>query len=82
MIEASSILEVISGFLAVEPAGLVPERELKELVKESFVLIELVVELQEVFGIQLQGRDLEGVHTVQQLVQVVQRASRGEPVDP
>jgi len=82
MIEASSILEVISGFLAVEPAELSPERELKELVSESFVLVELVVELQEVLGIQLQGRDLDGVHTVQQLVQVVQRASRGEPVDP
>jgi acyl carrier protein len=76
MPEADSVRAAIARFLGREPDALLPEQELKELVAESFVLVELVVELQEVFDVQLQGRDLEGVRTVRQLVEVVQRAAR------
>jgi len=75
MLDQTKILEAIASFLGRPPQELRPEVELRQLVAESFVLVELVVELQEVFQIQLHGRDLEGVKTVGQLIEVVQRAA-------
>lgn len=40
---------------------------LKELVTDSFLLVEMVIELQEVFGVQLVQDDLREVRTVSDL---------------
>ena len=71
----AKVKAAIAEFLGRELAEVRPEVELRELVEESFVLVELVVELQEAFGIQLHGRDLEGVKSVGQLLDVVRRAA-------
>ena len=73
--DEQKVKTAIAEFLGRPLADIRPEVELRELVEESFVLVELVVELQEAFGIQLHGRDLEGVTTVAQLLDVVRRAA-------
>lgn len=71
----TNVRTAMAEFLGRELSDVRPEVELRDLVEESFVLVELVVELQEAFGIQLHGRDLEGVKTVGQLLDVVRRAA-------
>lgn len=53
------------------------ETELIDLVTESFVLVELAIELQEDFGVRLDQRDLDGVRSVRDLVDLI--ASRIAP---
>ena len=73
--DEQKVKAAIAEFLGRPLADIRPEVELRELVEESFVLVELVVELQEAFEITLHGRDLEGVKTVAQLLEVVRRAA-------
>lgn len=44
---------------------------LKNLVAESFVLIEIMIELQETYGVRIQQQDMMGIQTVGDLVQLV-----------
>ncbi len=73
--DEAKVREAIAEFLGRPPAEVAPDAELRDLVEESFVLVELVVELQEIFAIQLHGQDLQGVKTVRQLVDLVRRTA-------
>ena len=44
---------------------------LKNLVSESFVLIEIMIELQEIYDIRIQQEDMLGIKTVDDLVALV-----------
>ncbi len=44
---------------------------LRNLVAESFVLIEIMIELQETYGVIIQQQDMLGIQTVGDLVQLV-----------
>ena len=46
---------------------------LTDLVAESFILVEMVIELQEEFGVRLVQEDLKDVKTVGDLIQVFGR---------
>lgn len=60
----------MASFLRQPISRLEDEIILTNLIAESFVLVELVIELQEEFGIQLVQEDLKNVKTVGDLVQV------------
>ncbi len=77
--DETGVKTTIAEFLGRRPDEIRQEVVLRELVEESFVLVELVIELQEVYGIQLHGQDLEGVTTVGQLLEVVRRAAARPP---
>jgi acyl carrier protein len=51
--------------------------ELIDLVADSFVLVEMAIELQEEFHVRLLQEDLNGVRTVADLIRLV--ASRARP---
>ncbi len=57
----------IAELLKVSAERVEGEAILKELVTDSFLLVEMVIELQEVFGIRLVQDDLRDVHTVAEL---------------
>ena len=57
----------IAELLKVSAERVEGEAILKELVTDSFLLVEMVIELQEVFGIRLVQDDLRDVHTVADL---------------
>ena len=71
MIDPQAVREKIAKFLKVPPAGLEAEATLTDLVHESFLLIQLVIELQEDFNARLVQEDLKEVKTVQDLIRQI-----------
>ena len=57
----------IAELLKVSEERVEGEAVLKELVTDSFLLVEMVIELQEVFGVRLVQDDLREVQTVTDL---------------
>jgi acyl carrier protein len=75
MIAGEAVRERISTFLRLAPGKAVDSAVLTDLVAESFVLVQLVIDLQEEFGVRLSGEDLRDVRTVGDLILAV--TSRG-----
>ena len=55
-----------------------PETELRDLVKDSFALVELVISLQQTFDAIIRQEDLEGVRTVGNLAERLYRAAQAQ----
>lgn len=68
-----NIKAALANTLNREPGELDDHTRLKDLVAESFALIEAVINLQEDLGIRLVQDDLRGVETVGDLVEVCAR---------
>lgn len=68
--------EKIATFLNQPPASIQDDAVLTSLVPESFLLVELVIELQEEFGVRLMQDDLKDVKTVNDLATVVERNAK------
>ncbi|HUP57849.1 MAG TPA: acyl carrier protein [Bdellovibrionota bacterium] len=66
------IKQRIATFLGKPLAALADEIPLRDLVVESFMLIEMVIEVQETFGIRVNQEDLKDVRTVGQLLSVLE----------
>lgn len=71
MIDGAAVRRRIGAFLKVTPERLRDEVVLASLVHESFVLIQLVMDLQEEFDVRLVQEDLKDVKTVADLVGVI-----------
>jgi acyl carrier protein len=67
---ARRVKQALGQSLARKPEELADEILLKNLVAESFALIETVIDLQEELGIRLLQEDLRDVETVGDLVRV------------
>jgi acyl carrier protein len=74
---AQDVTQFIAAFLKQAPDKVRPELELTALVKESFVLIQMVVEMQESLKVRLVQDDLAKVKTVGQLIEAVARKRGG-----
>lgn len=68
----------IARFLKVPVERLTDDADLAELVAESFVLVEMVIELQEQLRVRLTHEDLQAVRTVGQLVGLLEARRRGD----
>ena len=68
--KARRVKQALGQSLARKPEELADEILLKNLVAESFALIETVIDLQEELGIRLLQEDLRDVETVGDLVRV------------
>ena len=75
MIDPEAVRTRISTFLHLPPGKATDGAVLTDLVTESFVLVQLVIDLQEEFGIRLSGEDLREVRSVGDLITTV--TSRG-----
>jgi acyl carrier protein len=71
MIDPEAVRARIWTFLHLDPSKAVDGAVLTDLVTESFVLVQLVIDLQEEFGIRLSGEDLREVRTVGDLITTV-----------
>jgi acyl carrier protein len=71
MIDPQAVREKIAAFLKLPPARLNDAATLTDLVHESFLLIQLVIELQEEFNARLLQEDLKDVKTVQDLIRQI-----------
>ena len=72
------VREKIATFLNQPLAAISGDAVLTSLVPESFLLVELVIELQEEFGVRLMQDDLKDVKTVNDLAAVVERNAKGD----
>lgn len=68
MIDREEVRARISSFLRLSAGAAKDDALLSDLVAESFVLVQLVIELQEDFGVRLTGDDLREVRTVGELI--------------
>jgi acyl carrier protein len=59
------------------PESITDDAALSSLVNSSFVLVELVIELQEEFGVRFQQVDMNGVTTVGQLIALIESRVAG-----
>ena len=71
MLDAKTCKDKMARFLKKPMGSLEEGNVLMDLVNESFLLVELVIELQEEFGLRLVQEDLRLVRTVGDLVQVL-----------
>lgn len=70
--QRQELISQLAKLLRIDPARVTETARLTDLVADSFVLIETVVELQELLDITLVQEDLDGVQTVAQLLDVCQ----------
>jgi acyl carrier protein len=75
MLTESKIKETISGFLKLPADKLQDEAVLTDLVHESFVLVEMVMFLQDEFHVRIIQQDLRNVRTMGELIKVFQAKS-------
>jgi acyl carrier protein len=75
-IGAEAVLGRIAKLLAVPAAELSPRTVIRELVRESFMLVELVIDLQEEFGTYFTQEDLREIETIGELVTLMQASPR------
>jgi acyl carrier protein len=68
-----NVREKIATFLNQPVESIKDDAVLTSLVPESFLLVELVIELQEEFGVRLMQDDLKDVKTVRDLASVIER---------
>ena len=61
----------IAELLGREPAVVTDEAVLADLVHSSFLLVELVIELQEEFGVRFHQSDMHAIATIGQLLDLV-----------
>jgi len=74
---AQEVIQFIAGFLKQPLDKVRPEKDLTALIHESFVLIQMIVELQETMGVRLMQKDLQNVKTVSHLIEAVQAKKKG-----
>jgi acyl carrier protein len=77
MIVPREVRKHIALFLDLPEAALQDERSLSDVVAESFLVVQLVIELQEALGVRITAEDLRGVTTVGDLVDVFVAAPQG-----
>ncbi len=76
MPDKNTVKEKMAGFLRVPISRLEDEALLTHLVAESFVLVEMVIALQEELGVHLVQEDLKAVKTVGDLTQVLENRAK------
>jgi acyl carrier protein len=75
MIQEDRIRAAIAAFLKQPVEKVSDGIPLTDLVHESFVLVEMVIDLQETFGVRFGQEDLQAVRTVGDLVALIQERS-------
>lgn len=79
MTDSDHVIAEIAELLEIESGSINREAPLFSLANSSFRVVELVIELQEAFGVIFRQEDMNGVATIGDLVDLVV-ARRGERV--
>ena len=72
MLSKQRVVERIAGFLGEPVEKFGDEAFLTDLVSDSFVLVEMVIELQEEFGVMFGHEELKDVKTVGDLGRLIE----------
>ncbi|MGA9767685.1 MAG: phosphopantetheine-binding protein [Blastocatellia bacterium] len=77
MLDRNKVKEKIADHLRLPFSKVEDDIALTSLVTESFALVEMVIELQEEFGIRLVQEDLKNVKTVGDLTELFESRANG-----
>ena len=69
---ATGVKTRIAEVLNISADRVSEETNLKDLVSDSFLLVEMAIELQEDFRVRFSQEDLKVVHTVQDLIALIE----------
>ena len=69
---AKGVKTRIAEVLNISADRVSEETNLKDLVSDSFLLVEMAIELQEDFRVRFSQEDLKVVHTVQDLIALIE----------
>jgi acyl carrier protein len=70
MVDKTAVKEQIAAFLKQPLTRLQDDTLLTSLVVESFILVEMIIELQDAFGLRLVQEDMKHVKTVGDLTEL------------
>jgi acyl carrier protein len=76
MIDTNTVKQRIASTLQLPLAKLADERLLTDVVAESFAMVEMVIDLQEEFGVRLEQGELKKLKTVADLTALVAAKTR------
>lgn len=71
--QTEEIRQKIAQFTKLSVASITDDKEITDLVSDSFMLVELLLSIQEQFKIELEQEDLEQVISVRQLLTLIQQ---------
>lgn len=71
MTSKSSIKQQLADFVRIPVDRLAEDRALTDVIADSFIMVEMLLNLQEDLRVELSTEDLEGVHTVGELVDML-----------
>lgn len=74
--QPAAVKQALAKFLKLPVDQIADTMELKGLVRDSFMLVELLIELQEEFGVHLCQTDAEQLHTVAELTGLIAERAR------
>ncbi len=76
MIDKQAVLKTMAGFLRQPVEKLSDDAVLTDLVAQSFLLVEIVIELQEEFSVRFGQEELKSVRTVGDLTRLIETLAR------
>lgn len=76
MLDGEKVRAEIAAFLKRQADQVGDDQLLTSLVAESFILVELVIDLQEAFSVRIDQDDFAGVKTVGDLIAVFKNVSK------
>ena len=68
----NKVVEIITQKIKVEKNAVTPASTLQDLGADSLDMVEIVMKLEEVFGIEINDEDAENLHNVQEVANYVQ----------
>jgi acyl carrier protein len=74
--DTDEVLDRIAGLLAVPVAEVTPHTLVRDLVRESFMLVELVIDLQEDYGVYFTQDELREIETIGELIDLLRVSPR------
>jgi acyl carrier protein len=69
--DTEEVLERIAELLAVPVAEVTPHTSIRDLVRESFMLVELIIDLQEEYDTYFTHDELREIETIGQLIDLL-----------
>ncbi len=71
--QTKEIKQKIAQFTKLPMDSITDDKEITELVSDSFMLVELLLSIQEQFQIELEQEDLEQVITIGELLELIEQ---------
>jgi acyl carrier protein len=70
---SNKVIDIIASKLKIEKNTIQPSSGLQDLGADSLDMVEIIMKLEEVFGIEIKDEDAEKLHDVREVVDYVQK---------